>query len=374
MKWNHIKIFMIILLVLVNAFFAVTLYIQYHTTNYIPDSELQQLTALLSGGSVEVPEGTLPARKLDTTVYGGGYADSYYDDTVGLLSGGADSSSYITLNGMNFIMRDSGDLYEFTYPFGFKYVYHGNIDSAYALDLDREDIEALPKVDFVRTMYTLATIKSFLYADGGLNGSDTAGALRLSLKADSIRYDSVGKNYIAQIVQYAGKEPVNGCSAIIAVNGNMVVYVSGNLILCNLNESYNAELRDQVNLLLAENRDLSQGTTDENGTETASDDVADGSSETESSVPAVSPTTSAAASAAAESITGGEDTFAAETAENNTDEDGAGRYILTSAEGCYCISWNTDRTKFYLLPGWKFTYNGSVVRIRNAVNGSIYTK
>jgi hypothetical protein len=88
MKWNHIKIFLIILLVLVNAFFTVTLYNQYRTTNYIPDSELQQLTALLSRGSVEVPEGALPARKLDATVYGGSYADSYYEDTLNLLSGG----------------------------------------------------------------------------------------------------------------------------------------------------------------------------------------------------------------------------------------------------------------------------------------------
>jgi len=263
-------------------------------------------------------------------------------------------------------MRESGDTYEFSYPFGFEYVYKGSQESDYALDADEKYLAALPKVDNIRAFYTLGAIKRFLYADGALDGSDISRGLRIKLKADGIYYDSKLNCYVAEITQYAGDQPIYGCGAIVAVNGNKVVYVSGNLILCNLGESNNAELRDQVNLMLLEKRELSQ-----TGEETVG---------AESQTPADSETNETNKTNKTNETSDAAETSSAEPQETATttavaaDSDAGEKYVLTSAESCYCITWNNDRSKFYLIPGWKFTYNYSVVRIRNAVNGSIYTK
>jgi hypothetical protein len=347
MKWDHIKVYLIIMLIIVNAFFAVTLYIQYRTNNYIPETELDQLSSLLRDGNIEIPDGVLSAKKQGSTVYGGVYSKTYYETAAELISGGSNSTSYTTPNGMNFIMRDTGDTYEFTYPFGIKYVYKGSQDSDYALDTETLDLTALTKVDLIRATYTLSTIKNFLYAGGKISGTDAESRFRIGLKTDAVYFDPKINSYIAYVYQVAGDQPIYGCGAYIAVNGNKVVFASGNLILCNLSESYNIELRDQVNLMLFEKRDLSDSSTvtedsDAASQTTASDDSASG--------------TDTAASAETQ-------------ADTNTK-----KYILTSAENCLCITWNADRSKFYLLPGWKFTYNGSVVRIRSAADGSIYTK
>ncbi len=351
MKWNHIKILLIILLIIVNAFFAVTLFIQYRTANYIPDSELDSLTTLLSGGNVQIAEGALPAKKQDSTFYGGDYPrdpSGYYETTANRLSGGfyeatvnmpsgeKISKSYVNPNGMNFVMRDGGETYEyeFTYPFGIKYVYRGKGTDDYVIDENSAAVAALPKVDIIRAFYTMNTIRRFLYAGDKQNG-DTSGGLRIRLEADSVRYDASKYCYIAEVTQYAGSQPINGCSALIAVNGNKVVYVSGNLILCSLSESYPAELRDQVNLMLAEKRELSQtGEVNSDTAETTADTNAVDSPPAESDL----------------------------------------IYTLTSAKSCYCLFLDNDRAKFYLVPGWNFTYNGAITRIRDAVKGSIYTK
>lgn len=403
MKWDNIKNYLIVLLALVNVFFTAMLFIQHYSINYIPKSELDQLTGLFAGGYVQVPDGALPAKKQSPTVYGGDYQETYYETAVELLSGSSVWTTYITMNGMNFVMRDGdgtnesgdtyddgdtrdeGDTYEFKYPFGFEYVYRGDKANDYALEIDSDYLAGLPKVNYIRALQTLGTIKRFLYADGALNGSEISGGLRIKLKAKAVYYDAISGLYIAEIAQYAGGQPVYGCEAVAAVSENKVVFVSGSLILCNLDESYNIELRDQVNLMLFEKRELSQlqteeghiaiesgdGIYDENESDPETADGFAAEADTDSETTSAETVTRTAAETSAAYTDG---TASENDLESGTDSGDDEIYILTSAESCYCITWDAERSRFYLLPGWKFIYNNSVIRIRDAVDGSIYTK
>ncbi len=366
MKWDKIKNFLIVMLVLVNLFFGVTLYLQYRQTNYISGTDLQRLSQLLSG-SVELPAGVLPAKKQNPTYYVGSYPEDYFETTAYLLSGGAKSVSYVTPNGINFVVGEgSTDTYEFTYPFGFRYVYKAN-DAAGIVEIDPDYTAKLPDTDFINAFYTEQAIKKFLYADGALNGSDVAGGLRIKLKCGEVYFDSAKNLYITTVAQYVGSQPIYGCEAVVAVRDGKVVYVDGNLILCNLEVSSSEELLDQVNLILLENRDLSQQSADSDGS-AAETDYGDGDDLVQ-----------AGDTAQGSADTAGIPDASAETDAGIPDADGTSgteeKYMLTSAESCLCIWWNAaDRSKFFLLPGWKFVYNGSVVRIRDAVYGNIYTK
>lgn len=358
MKWDKIKNFLIVMLVFVNLFFGVTLYLQYRQTNHISGTDLQRLSQLLSG-SVELPAGVLPAKKQDPTYYVGSYPEDYFETTAYLLSGGAKSLSYVTPNGINFVVGEGTDTYEFTYPFGFKYVYKAN-DAAGTVEIDPDYASKLPDTDFINAFYTEHAIKKFLYADGALNGSDIAGGLRIKLKCGEVYFDSAKNLYITTVAQFVGSQPIYGCEAVVAVRDGKVVYVDGNLILCNLDVSSSEELLDQVNLMLLENRDLSHQSAGTDG-DAAETDYGDGVDMSQAGDTAVIPDATT------------------ETVAETSDADGTSgteeKYVLTSAESCLCIWWNAaDRSKFFLLPGWKFEYNGSVVRIRDAVYGNIYTK
>lgn len=350
MKWDKIKNFLIVLLLVVDIFLGVTLLLQYRNINYVSSGNLQRLSQLVSD-NVEIPPGILPAKKQQGIIYGGSYPDDYFETVAHLLSGGAEASSYVTPNGMSIVTGSgSTDTYEFTYPFGFKYVYRSS-DPSGIFEIDPGYISELPEVDFVRALQIKNTVKKFLYADGALNGPDVPVGLRIRLEFGGVRYDAPRELYITTVAQYVGGQPVYGCEAVVAVKNSKVVYVSGNLILCNLDESRNRKLRDQVNLMLLESHDLGGS-----GAVAETLPVADG--ETENGKPPQQKT-----AADPEPPHRNEISPAADE-----------RYVLTSAESCLCITWYANRAKFYLLPGWKFTYNDSVVRVRNSLNGDIYTK
>lgn len=335
MKWDKIKNFLIIMLLVVDIFFGVTLLVQYRNINYVSGEDLVRLSELVSD-SVEIPAGAIPAKKQPRMVYGGLYPDDYFETVANLLSGGGESSSYVTPNGMSIVTgQGSTDTFEFTYPFGFKYVYKSS-DPSGIFEIDPSYFAGLPEADFIRALSVKNTIKKFLTADGAINGPDSPVGLHIRLMFGNVKYDASRELYITAVAQYVGSQPIYGCEAIVAVSDARVVYVSGNLILCSLSESHSRELRDQVNLMLLENRDLSR--------------LDEDSSPAESAVTAETQSNSEITPAADE------------------------RLVLSSAESCLCITWYPNLSKFYLVPGWKFTYNGSIIRIRDSLSGKTYTK
>lgn len=306
---------------------------------------LCSLKALLP--SLKVP---CQQKKLDITVLGGTYSETpYYEATTRLLSGSEEPTVYLTPNGMRFIIRENEDIYEFQYPFAFQYIHRGNAGDDYSNIVDKANLSRLPKVNFIRSAVLTHAMKEFLQAGGLLNGSDISSELRIRIEPSDFYYDEDNRIYITEISQYAGSEPIIGCVAKVALNDdNKVVYVSGNLILCNLSESFNTELLDQINLILKENRELSQ--TDESEPEISAPNNGIGAGD----------------------ILNGSNSYGDSPSSSLFEKNQT--YTLTSAQGCYSINWNNDRSKFYLLPAWEFVYNSSIVRIRNAIDGSVYSK
>ncbi|HHW24335.1 MAG TPA: hypothetical protein GXX22_02630 [Clostridiales bacterium] len=362
MKWDKIKNFLIVILLVVDVFFAVTLFVQYKSRNYVPGVDLSRLAQLVSD-TIEIPPGVLPAKRQAGIIYGGSYHDDYFESVASLLSGGQMASSYVTPDGMSFVAGGGEmDTYEFTYPFGFRYI-HGGAQGAY--EIEPEAITQLPEAGFFTSISIKNIIKKFLYADGALNGSGVPSGLRIKLQFGDVRYDASRGLYFSKVAQYVGGQPIYGCEAVVAVKDSAVVYVSGNLILCNLDESRAMDVLDQVNLMLLEHRELG-------GFADASPSFADGALLAGQNIAETAGQNAISGNEGGEGA--GEPADTAETSEYGAAQSGKSRHVLTSAESCLCIAWYANRSKFYLLPGWKFVYDGSAVRVRNSLSGDIYTK
>ncbi|MHB1154072.1 MAG: hypothetical protein ACYC00_17325, partial [Eubacteriales bacterium] len=128
--------------------------------------------------------------------------------------------------------------------------------------------------------------------------------------------------YIAECIQKFNGLELYECEAVCVIYEGELIYARGNIVFSNTGNSYYTELYDQISTLFEEkvyiNQQRNQPITNE-----------------------------------------------------SMDEDTV--LNITNLKCIYCISWNADYSKYYLIPSWYIEYNGNIVRIRNAVNGNIYT-
>jgi len=130
-----------------------------------------------------------------------------------------------------------------------------------------------------------------------------------------VRYDTANDWYVVTAHETIDSCTVYSRGLTFVVYDGEVIYMTGELMLLDSPSERNSRLLDQINILFEE----------------------------KSYIESLGPTASAV------------------------------KHEIISMSIEYCVSWNSDRTSFYLIPAWKIVYSDGTARLRNAINGSIYT-
>ena len=341
MNWSRIKTVIVILLAAVNLFLALNLFNLYRNTFVLFQDTIEQTVGLLAEEGIQFPIMLFPEKKSEARVLTGSFSpsfDDYYVEAACRLAGVQVTDSVIPhmmTNGIRIIMEDSGDIFEFysSGAFDFQYVKKGdNSIVAYWEDI-RDRLPSLEPVGQTYMQKYASIVGKYLF--GGYNASPVSDYQAYGIRICDAYYDADTERYLLTCIQTAEGLDIAGCTFFCIFNGNTMLFASGSAILTGLQDSYSTQLYDQVNIMLMERMFVKS----QRGKSDRSDTTALSEEET--------------------NVDG-------ETTEKET-------YTVTGFQEVYCISWSAEQDQFYLVPAWHIEYNGKIERIRNAINGKIYT-
>lgn len=331
MRWIKITAVFTIFLLAVNIFLIYNLIQQYSNTSLIDSDTIKKTVMLLKKSDIYISEDLIPRKKPEYKIYEGAFytdLEEYYINTAKKLSGNSvtdDFTLHMINNGIKIIENNRSEIFEFYNDnvFSFKY----SIDSNISLD-KYTDPKAEKEIIYDAGINDTKSGKCQQIEDiinnkffGNSKQTDLPKVSYMQTKVKKITYDIKENIYIAECIQTLDGLKIYGCTVVCIINEKALIYAEGNIIFSVANNSYNTGLYDQINILFDEKAYIEQQNK--------------------------------------ENVTG-----------KSTDSEA--KYI-TGFECIYCINWNTDRSNFYLIPAWYVEYNGEIVRIRNAVNGNIYT-
>ena len=334
MNWSKVKTVTIIILVAVNIFFIINLRVQYVNTYLIDEKTRTDTAELLGKADILISPDIIPDTRPNVKVYENGYNEDYQQNIIKKITGsGTENCSWHMINnGTKCIINSTGDEFEFSDTDRFDLTYRKNISLPYMPDADYLTAfgaasETVPDDDS-RDCTMKRCIERFLFS-GELNSgsfiSASASGSSYSLVPDTVRYDTANDWYVV-----TAHEEIDGCplyarGTTFVIKSGEVIYMTGELMLLDPVSSYTTELVDQINILFEEKAYIEAKRLYDSPTLSA-DDL------------------------------------------HGTDD--VSRIISLSVG--YCVSWNSDRTIFYLIPAWEIVYSDGSVRVRNAINGGIY--
>ena len=332
MRWVKLILVISAFLAAINIYFGVLLYAQYKNTYLIDDSIIDDAIALLEEESIIVSRSAVSGKKPVYPVYEGDFLNNeedYYKSIAARLSGAdvtEDLSVHMINNGIRIINGVNGDTFDFlgNNIFSVNYYRGGNTIAADYLG----GAEAL-MYDAKTQAYgdTGEILNVWLYGNkNGYRYGTSNKYLKTKIKKIYIDRDT-GETVLSAVLELEGIE-ICGTEISAVIKDNIPEYLSGYVIFAPLNSSYKVDLLDQVNILFSERAYIKEQ-----------------KFELEFSLDTPSAT---AASLPRE-------------------------HILSALKSVYCVSWNESRDKFFLIPAWLIEYNGEIVRIRNAINGILYT-
>lgn len=337
MRWSKITAVLNILLLAVNLFLIYNLNMQYSNTFLISTDSIEKTVNLLKKSNIYITETAIPRNKPDYKIYEGKFftkLEEYYINTVKKLTGNNvtdDFTSHMINNGIRIIENTKGEIFEFYSDDIFSFKYMKDEGAAYDGYVETDDAKECVYDDninniTVNKLWELEKIieKKFSAAIEYKKSSDFE-KINIDVKINKIYFNAEDNLYTVTFAQLIDGLEIYSCNAVCVISEGTMVYARGNLILTEADVNYNTELYDQISILFNEKVYIEQQKADEYNTVS------------QDSIPA-------------------------------TD-----KYEITCFKSVYCINWNEDRSNFYLIPAWYIEYNGSEIRIRNAVNGNIYT-
>ncbi len=334
MKWIKITAVLAVLLIVVNIFLIYNLLRQYSNTSLIDPGSITQTVRLLRNADIYISESIIPRIKPDYTIFEGPFftdLEEYYINTALLLSGNKnpdDFTLYMINNGIKIIEKDESEVFEFYNDdiFSFLYMSKNRVSSdLFEYIKDENDIiydsgTDPKKSNEVKEIEKSVNIKFF--GEYILKNRKSPNENHMQAEITKLYYNPDKNFHLAECIETLNGLPIYKSTADCIIYEDTVVYARGNIIFTNAGNSYNTELYDPLSALFDEKAYI-----EKQRSEPISDEIKS-------------------------------------TVEIMT---------ITELRCIYCISWNADRSKYYLIPSWYIEYNGNLVRIRNAVNGNIYT-
>lgn len=239
-------------------------------------------------------------------------------------------------NGTKCIIASTGDEFEFSELGRFEITYRKNTD----LDItpDSAYIEAFTAAsntvpdDDSQDRRMRSCIERFLFSNEYDSSPAISSKVRYSIVPRSVRYDNSNEWYVVTAHEQVDGYPLYSNGLTFVVKDDEVIFMTGELMLLDPSSSYTTALADQINILFEEKAYIESQRLYESLT-----GVADSTSHAD---------------------------------ESDNAQTSVHRIISLSVG--YCVSWNSDRTIFYLIPAWEIVYSDGTSRIRNAINGSLY--
>lgn len=326
MYWNKIKSMLILLFAAVDIFFLFNLYRQYMNQNYIDERVLTNTATLLADAGISVADDAIPDRLFEENVVECLYGEDYYEKIFQNLGGGDDYSSFIKTGalgqGMKFTSDANNITAEFYSGFYLRYVY-GDVqtreselsDYLTALSginpdgMDSMDEKILSKLESVGNRQLRALSRIL----GKLKLAEGDSDIEVKFVIEACAYDAVHNRYLINCREYVENIAVCDSSALAIVEDGELIWLSGKVLFFEISGSYTTDLYDQVNILFDEKAYV----------------------------------------------------------EEHADEITVPCEIL-KMDIVYCVSWYSGGDLYYLIPAWRVAYSDGSVRIRSAMNGSLY--
>lgn len=335
MKWIKITAVSAFFLIAVNVFLLYNLARQYAGTSLIEEQTINKTIKILEKADIHISKDIIPLDKPHFEIFEGDFfsnLEEYYINSAVLLSGNKvtdDFTLHMINNGIKIIDNKSGevleffdnDIFAFSYMKDIKYADYLNIfdinDSDMVFDSAKED-QSISSKKIVRK--TEQTVNEKFFGNGDLSKVNN-----MRVKIDRVYYNKEKNAYLTEGKQIFNGLEIYGCKVVCIIYGSELLYAEGNIIFTNTGNSYNTTLYDQLSVLFDEKTYIEQQ---------INEPLAD-----------------------------------VYAYNKNTDD----VFNITEFKCIYCISWNANRTKYYLIPSWYIEYNGNFARIRNAINGNIHT-
>jgi len=347
-------------LIAVNIFFIINLRVQYVNTRLISEDTRRTASEILYKSKIVIDADTIPDVKPNLVIYENSCGEDYHERVVTKITGTENFTRHMINNGTKCILGDSGDEFEFSDQNRFEVTYKKNTGSASAPDADyisafNSSGTAVPN-DTSSDMALKYAIRRFLFP-----GGDTS----YDIVCRTVRYDTANGWYVVTAEETVDGYPLASQSGIVfVIKDGEVIYMSGEVMVLGFENDYSTELYDQVNILFTEKAYITSLR----------------ESESLKDIAASPDMTPAGRSPGEEPASASNDLYPSDTADisgtydtPDTAESDANEYVIEDMSLVYCVSWNSDRTSFYMIPGWKIVYSDGTYRVRNALNGNIYT-
>ena len=333
MNWSRVKTVTILVLTAVNIFFVINLRVQYVNTYLIGEDTRETASVILKKSGIIIDAERIPVKKPDLVIYENSCGDDYHERVVTKMTGTENFTRHMINNGTKCIIEDSGDEFEFSDQNRFEVTYKKKTGLAVSPDAEyiaafNSSGTAVPDDDS-KDIAVNRAIRRFLFPSGDSS---------YSVSCSTVRYDTSNDWYVVTAEETVDGYPLASQDGIVfVIKDGEVIYMRGEVMVLGFESDYNNELYDQINILFTEKSyitSLNKQMLPEN------------------------------------------DAYIPDIGSYEDDPDASemsAEYEIESLSLVYCVSWNADRTSFYLIPGWKIVYSDGTSRIRNALNGNIYT-
>ncbi len=345
MNWSSVKNLLIAILIGANLFMLYNIARQDRTRNYIDEDEITNAVELLAERGLVVPVSSIPLRKFKAPIYESFYDASYHESVANALTG-ADVPLYMQPdNGLSGTTPD-GIYVKFDPEFGFIYAKNDKFDLSTYTDVTADNFKIMAQsgseLPSSRSKDMIASATAFL-------SSRTADDSMFTVDVVNGYYDSTsGLSYLLAY-QLIDEFEIYSHYAVCVFDEDELIGVHGRWYFASLDDKYDTELQNQVNILFT---DL----------ETLKGDLPD---QSEVAIP---------------SDTDFDATFPIESFSNNlpitSNSLNTGFDIpqVVSMSNCYVIYWNSDKTALYFIPAWQITHIGGNTIVYNAANGTVYSR
>lgn len=332
MNWSSVKNLLIAILVAANLFLIYNVVRQGRTLRYVDEEEILGAIEILSRDGLDVSFEDIPKEKFEASVYESLYSDEYYTEAAEALTDSKRELLYTLPEGGISIGTEDGSTVEFDTEFGFRYVRFDISDAAAYTEITADNFNSFSKN---KSELASSELKSFSKKASDILDKIVGDDSALSSRVVQSFYDrNTDVTYLLAEQTLDGYK-VHSHYALCVFEGGKLVFAQGRWYFAPLDEKYNTELYDQVNILFTDLEMLRSGSV-----ELLDDDLTD----------------------IAEGL---------QTSVDIPDEDEP--IEVKSMSACYAIYWNSEKTSLFFIPAWQIEHNNTLDVVYNATNGTVYS-
>ncbi|MBE6612554.1 MAG: hypothetical protein E7632_08675 [Ruminococcaceae bacterium] len=339
MNWSSVKNLLIAILIAANLFMLFNIARQDRTRNYMDEGEVAAAVELLAERGLIVPISCVPLRKFKAPIYESFYSDAYHNSLAEAMTM-MDVPLYLQPDNSLSGISDDGVYVSYDQEFGFVYNKNDKIDTSAYTDVTEENFKIMAQAGSELTASQKKKLIREADAFLSLRAEDDD-ALAVSV-TESYHDPVSGYSYLLAY-QTFDEYPVFSHWAVLVFDEEELAAAHGRWYFASVDNSYVAELQNQVNILFTDLETLSGELNDPFSAALASDD--------EPAMPSQNLTANSSLLNTAGSLP----------------------QVISMSNG-YVIYWNSDKTALYFIPAWQIAHIGGNTIVYNAANGTVYSR